>query len=92
MHPMTPTEALATALRTAYWSQWDEGTAPAAAEAILAHLPPGFALVSVEEVARRLWDEIYRGVRGPYYNDLPEDWKAQYQWIARRLLGLEPDR
>lgn len=65
MDPLT--DLLARALRTAYWSQWDEGTAPAAAEAVIAAIDPdkadamraglllGEATQAVQRIRQRAW-------------------------------------
>jgi hypothetical protein len=83
--PMTPEAALAAALRATGHVGADR---PDVVADILANLPEGFALVSVEEVARRL-----AGASG--VDD--HAWREWYlrNWYlaeARRLLGIGGER
>lgn len=94
---MTPTEALATAHHTACvgpdYRHPDECACIAVVEDILAALPDGYALVSVDDVARRLF------ARSDPYRADPDVWDRTLGWVrekhrgeARRILGLEPTR
>lgn len=95
---MTPIEALATALCIRADDAPCRGPIDHmdTAADTLRRIPPGFALVSVEEVARRRWDELRAEL--PPEADMPSWDRAEpadresYLALARRVLGLEPDR